>query len=112
MFATKFQKIVVIGLGALIVFAIGMVVYGVMRLETKPKLQPVVMDPLVEAAPRMVDVANLGQPMGTEIEQILSMGGNRVAVVLKGGAVPDRIGVVDLGTGKLISTIYTSAPTR
>jgi hypothetical protein len=98
MLATKFQKFVVIGLGVVIVFALGLVVYGVMRLDTTPKTQ----------TPVAVDVASLGQPVGTEISQILSVGGSRVAVVLKGGAIPDRIVVVDLGTGKLVSTISTS----
>ncbi|MBL8630140.1 MAG: hypothetical protein JNM81_10955 [Rhodospirillaceae bacterium] len=109
----KFLKILVIGLGVAIVLALGLVVYGVARLGKNMDAPQAVAAgsarPTTTAAlsPGETDLA---QPVGTEFKQMLTVNDGHVAVLMTGGALPDRLGIIDLKTGKLISTIYTSAP--
>jgi hypothetical protein len=110
--AQKFLKALVVGLGVAIVLALGLVVYGVARLS-KPAEAPVAATvPQEPAVIAPTEMADLKQPIGSEIAQILSYGEGRVAALVKGGMVPDRIVVIDLASGKTQSTIYVTAPDR
>jgi len=57
--------------------------------------------PLVEAG--------LGQPSGTRILGIAG-GGDRVAVAVTGGGLPDRILVLDIARGRVVGTLTAEAP--
>jgi len=98
-----FLKTLVIVLGVAIVIALGFVVYGVVRLGTKS--EPVNVS---SASPASPTVSDLGQPSGTEIVAVTTSGTSQLILTLKGGSRPDRIVVVDIRSGKLLSTTYTT----
>jgi hypothetical protein len=99
----QFLKTLVIVLGVAIVIALGFVVYGVVRLGAKSETASVSSAPLA-----LPTVSDLGQPSGTEIVAVTISGPSRLILTLKGGARPDRIVVVDINSGKLVSTTYAS----
>ena len=90
----QFLKTLVIVLGLAIVVALGFVIYGVARLGVQTAQQPV-------AAPVLSD---LGQPEGSTISALTSVGEGRLAVALTGGGLPDRILVIDMATGRILAT--------
>jgi hypothetical protein len=100
----RILKMVVIGLGVAIVLALGMVIYGVVRLGSgEDSAQS-------EGSMSAVSLSHLDQPVGTDIVHMVPLGNSRVAVTLRGGALPDRILTVDLKTGRVMGTIFTSPP--
>lgn len=105
----RFLKALVIGLGVAIVFALGMVIYGFVRLSgDSGEQQSSVREDEVIAPFKATD---LGQPIGTDITQVVPLGGSRLALTLRGGSLPDRIAVLDVKTGQLLGITYTTAPT-
>jgi flagellar biogenesis protein FliO len=90
----QFLKILVIVLGLAIVVALGFVIYGVARLGVQTAHAPV-------GAPKL---SNLGQPEGSTITALTNLGDSRLAVAVSGGGLPDRIVVLDLGTGQVVIT--------
>ncbi|MSO98852.1 MAG: hypothetical protein EXR11_11650 [Rhodospirillaceae bacterium] len=100
----QFLKILVIVLGVAIVIAIGLVIYGFTRLGATGDGSS------VELSSTAVMLSDLGQPVGTDILQIIPLNNSRVAVTLRGGTLPDRIVTVDLKTGRVVGTIFTSPP--
>ncbi len=53
--------------------------------------------------------ATLGQPAGTRIVSIAGAG-DRVAVHVAGGGLPDRIVLVDAARGRVVGTLLPEAP--
>ena len=101
----QFLKILVIALGVAIVIAIGLVIYGFSRLGATGDGSS-----SAELSANAVTLSDLGQPVGTDILQIVALNNSRVAVTLRGGTLPDRIVTVDLKTGRVVGTIFTSPP--
>jgi hypothetical protein len=103
----QFLKILVIALGAAIVVALGFVIYGFARLTDR-------MDAPEAAAPSLpaaaFEVADLGQPVGTEISHIVPLSSTRVMIALTGGALPDRAVIFDLKAGRVVGTVTTHRP--
>ncbi|MDX2145310.1 MAG: hypothetical protein SFV19_18300 [Rhodospirillaceae bacterium] len=102
----QFLKTLVIVLGVAIVVAVGFVIYGFVRLSEDMAMS----DAAASVAPASFDVADLGQPTGTTIAQIVPLAGERVMIALTGGAVPDRAVIFDLKAGRVVGTIHTSMP--
>lgn len=102
----RFLKALVAVLGVAIIVALGFVVYGVARLG--------VSKPAPVAAPTTpaggFDVLDLGQPVGTEVAGAVALPDGKLAVTLRGGAIPDRIVVVDPAAGRVVGTIHTARP--
>lgn len=105
----RFLKTLVIVLAVFIAVAVGFVVYGFVRLGVKAP-SPTAAAETGAVAAAGFDVSDLGQPVGTEIVQIAPLPGSRAAVVLRGGALPDRIVVLDLNTGRAMGTAYATHP--
>jgi hypothetical protein len=101
----RFLKILVVALGLAIVVALGFVIYGFVRLGSGS-------DPAIPVASDVSTpaVADLGQPAGSEIFGAVSAGSTRVALNVRGGGLPDRVVVIDVRTGKAVTTTYLSPP--
>lgn len=97
-------KILVVALGLAIVVALGFVIYGFVRLVGGAN-QEASGTATTLSAP---SIGDLGQPLGTEITGLVPSGNTRLAIALKGGGLPDRVVVLDLKTGQVVATTYTS----
>lgn len=98
----RFLKALVIFLGVAIVVALGFVFYGVARLSA-PKAP-------ATAAPQGPSTAavDLRQPAGTDIIATTALPSGRLALTLRGGARPDRVVIVDVDAGRVVTTIETA----
>jgi hypothetical protein len=102
----QFLKTLVIVLGVAIVVAVGFVIYGFVRLSGDMATS----DAVATAAPASFDMADLGQPTGTTIAQIVPLANERVMIALTGGAMADRAVIFDLKAGRIVGTIHTTKP--
>ncbi|MBM3513196.1 MAG: hypothetical protein FJX59_05710 [Alphaproteobacteria bacterium] len=96
-----FLRTLVIGLGVAIFVALGFIVYGVVTIEPgsgeSSRFQG------------LTETVDLGQPAGSEIEEVQQLG-DRLTILVKGGGVPDRLLVIDGKTGAVAQTIWVSDP--
>jgi hypothetical protein len=109
----QFLKTLVIVLGVAIVVAVGFVIYGLARLTggmSSDDMAKADTASAETAAPAAFDVADLGQPTGTAITQLVPLSGERVMIALTGGAVPDRAVIFDLKAGRVVGTITITTP--
>ncbi len=102
--SARFLKVLVVVLGVAIVVALGFVIYGFVRLGTGAESSVSVAVPT--GAPTVND---MGQPAGTRISGITSLGNTRLAVSLTGGELPDRIVIFDLKSGRAVGTSFVTA---
>jgi hypothetical protein len=102
--SARFLKVLVIALGLAIVVALGFVIYGFVRLGSAPNQDANSTVPTLNVPV----VGNLGQPVGTEITGMVPSGNTRLAVSLSGGGLPDRILVLDLKNGQVVTTTFAS----
>ena len=102
--SARFLKVLVIALGLAIVVALGFVIYGFVRLGSGSNQDANSTAPTLNATV----VGSLGQPAGSEITGMVPSGNTRLAVSLSGGGLPDRILVLDLKNGQIVTTTFAS----
>ena len=102
--SARFLKVLVVVLGVAIVVALGFVIYGFVRLSTGTE-QSSSGVAMPSGSPTVND---LGQPAGSKISEITSLGNTRLAVLVTGGELPDRIVIFDLKSGRVVGTTFVS----
>ncbi|MBN2751597.1 MAG: hypothetical protein JXQ84_02710 [Rhodospirillaceae bacterium] len=107
----KIVKGVVFGLGALIVVATVVLIYGAFFYkgsDQKPQQEIAAAFVAPTVSTTLFDVVGLSQPSGSTIASV-SAQGTLVYVTVRGGGEADRILVVDLAQGRVLGRIDMGA---